>query len=283
MGIPSALHGIFSAFAEGASAAAALYKALQHNCGRLFTTGTLPVHQFIFGQHLLGFFPSFIVQEMFVTAVGNNKIWIVEVPARFVLRIPADFTNIDWISQDIFNGPAFPAAAALCFDSHGVQLCGNGTAAHAADVAVKNHFYKWSGFRISIVFFILNQITKSRCCDRLPTDNFFAHATPDFLSQVDAVIFVHGLYHGFHKNGHFAVPNRLCDRYDFNSALLAQHGFINNAVLPVPREAGKFPDNNYVKRPWLPFSSANHPHKLRTLLCCFSTDAFILPKNKFLR
>ena len=91
----------------------------------------------------------------------------------------------------------------------------------------------------------------------------FRHALPDFLPQVDGVVLCHSLQHGFQNEAHPVVLQMLGDAHHLDPALPAEHGLVDNAVLPVPGEAVKLVDQDDRKGGRLLFCGGDHGHEGR--------------------
>ena len=76
---------------------------------------------------------------------------------------------------------------------------------------------------------------------------FFIHAAANLLCQIDGVVFIHGFEQRFNQDGSGVIRQLFCDGDDVDAAVLSEHGFIEDAVLPAAGKTGKFPDKDQVK------------------------------------
>lgn len=111
---------------------------------------------------------------------------------------------------------------------------------------------------------------------------FFTHAAAHLLGQIDGVIFIHGFQKRFDQNGGGVIGQLFCDGDDADSAVPAEHGFIEDAVLTAAGKAGEFPDKDQIKGTGLLLCQSDHLHKGGTSAGGASADSFV-QKNEVFR
>ena len=106
------------------------------------------------------------------------------------------------------------------------------------------------------------------------------HAALDLLGQIDGIILIHGLDDGLHEDAGLVVGEGFADGDDLDAQLPAEHGLVDDAVLPVAGEAGELPEEHRVKGLGFGLGQADHLLKGLALSRVLPADALV-QKDKF--
>ena len=194
-----------------------------------------------------------------------------------------DFSDVYRVFQDVLDVSVFHPVAKTGAHTQVIELARNFHIAHAAQKVGVNHLHQRSGVRVGDILLIFNSIAKRGIGQRFTAVSFFGHAAGDLLGKVYAVIFVHCLDDGFGDDGHFIVPDVFADRNHVDAQLLAQHGFVDNAVLAVAGKPRKLPDQDGIKGLRVFLGSGNHPHKFRALGAVSARATLLFDKDILFR
>ena len=207
--------------------------------------------------------------------VGQDDILIGEVTAGSARGVPAHLADIDRIAQDIFDGAVFKAVSPVGLDPHVIEPLSDGEETFAGNEAVKDGADQGGLLRNRNQHIVLHPVPERWGALEPAPAGFLRHAALDFFGQVQGVVFVHGLDHGFHDDAHFIVGQGLTDGDDVNAQLPAEHGLVDDAVFPVAGKTGELPEKDGVKGPGLLLGGADHAVELRPLFRMFAADALI--------
>ena len=207
---------------------------------------------------------DFLSDDRLMLSVGHDDIGIVKVPAAAAGGIPPELADIHRIAEDILHGTVFKGSAPVGFDAHIVEPAGNGIEALPGVEAAEDLLHIHRLLRDGDQDIILHGVAEGGRGLQLAAAVLFLHAALDVLRQVDGVVFVHGLDHGFHDDAHFALLDGLFDGDHVDLQLLAEDGLIVHRVVPVPGEAGELPQQNGVEGLRLRFGGGDEPAELIT-------------------
>ena len=223
----------------------------------------------------LGGVPGLLGDQRLVMGVGQDDILIGEVPAGAARGVPAHFPDVDRIAQNIFDGAVFKPVPPVGLDAHVIEPLGDGEEAVSGNEAVKDGLDQRGLLGDWNQHIVLHSVSEGGIALKAAPSGLLRHAPLDLLRQIQGVVFVHGLDHGFHDDAHFVVGQGLADGDDLNAKLPAEHGLVDDAVLPVPGEPGELPEENGIKRPGLLLGGTDHPVELRALFGVLAADALI--------
>ena len=200
----------------------------------------------------------------------------------FAGMTPAYLADIDRVLQDIFNCTQFKGISSAGAYAAVVQLSGDGTQSSAGKEIGEYFLHNGSCFRIGDIAAVFDNVSERGDSDSLTPAGFFIHTTLYLFGKVNAVIFVHSFDHSFYDDGHFIIAYALRNRYHFNSALFAEHGFINDTVFTVAGKTAEFPEENSIKGLGLLLCSTDHTVKGGSLLGMAAADTLV-HENVFIR
>ena len=185
--------------------------------------------------------------QWLVLAVSEDDIRIIKVPAAAPGGVPPQLADIHGIAEDILHGAVFKGAAAVSFDAHIVEPAGDVVSA-LPGIEAAEHFPHIDGLvRDGNKDIVFDGIAESGGGLQLTPAVLLLHAALDVLGQIDGVILIHGLDHGFHDDTHLAVLDGLLDGDHIDLQLLAQNGLIVHGIVTVAGEAGELPQKDSVK------------------------------------
>lgn len=127
--------------------------------------------------------------------------------------------------------------------------------------------------------FFLHPIAERGWGDRFPAAHLFQHAALDLFCQIDAVIFVHRFDHRFQQQGELVVAQLFGHGNDVDAQLLAQHGFVDNAIPAAARKTAEFPEDDAIEGLRFLLGNSDHPHKGGALFGFLSADSLLFPEN----
>ena len=213
--------------------------------------------------------------QRLMPAVHDHRVRVIPHAARAAGRRPAHFADVDRVAQDIFDAAVVDRIAEARAHAERGQVVRNLEQAAAADEVREYFLHDRRGVRVGDVAAVLHAVADRRVGVGTALSRALGHAAPHFFGEIDRVVFVHGLDHGFDDDGHFVVADRLGDRHDLDAQIAAQHGFVQDAVLARAGEAGKLPEQDHVERLGLYLGRADHAVEFRALVGRAAADTLV--------
>lgn len=208
-----------------------------------------------------------------MVGVGNDDVFVEKVPAGPARGVPAELADIDGIAEDIFYRAVFKPVAPVGADAQTVEFLGDGKETLAGKEAVEDAAHQLGLFFLRDQTAILYAVAEGGRALQLPPLGVDGHAALDLLAQADGVKFIHPLDDALNERAEGSGDQRLGDAHHVHAALGAEDGFIEDALLLVPGEAGVLPQQDHGEGTVLLLRRGDHPHEFRTALCLLAGNA----------
>ena len=259
MGVFVTLHGRTGerSIDERGAAAVAADEALEHPVDLLIVAG-IGVGLRPAGEPELRGVPDLTRDEGLEAAVDKDRVFVLvlmHIVELAALR-PADLPDIDRVPQDVPH-PAIRRGAAAAGGDAGVRELPGDRDKTLAGEEVRIDLTHGVGVLIRDVGLALHVIAEGRDSDDLTAADLLGHAALDLTGEADGIEFIHPFDDALDQGAEGGIVQRLGDGDDLD-AKAGQHGFIDDALLLVPRESGKLPDEDHGEGLLLFFGQRDH-------------------------